>query len=94
MASGKVHGQQGGGAKLSFNHNPHSNWASSKEETHVEQEVSEAQRCENTYKGYERFHAGLIEVSLAEHKCPVPCLVLWLSFDFKNRLSSRANVQA
>lgn len=38
-----VRSQQDGGAKFSFNHNPPSDRASAKDETHVKQEVSEAQ---------------------------------------------------
>lgn len=64
-SSGKVHSQQDGGAEFSFNHNPPSNQASSKEETLVKQEVAEAQRCKNTEKDWERVHAGLIEMGLS-----------------------------
>ena len=49
---GMVRSQQDGGAKFSFNHNPPSDRASSKVETHVKQEVSEAQRCKNTEKEF------------------------------------------
>lgn len=53
-SSGKVHSQQDGGGRFSFNHNPPSNWASSKDQTHVKQEISEVQRCKNTEKDWEK----------------------------------------
>lgn len=53
-SSGKVHSQQDGGGRFSFNHNSPSNWASSKDQTHVKQEISEVQRCKNTEKDWEK----------------------------------------